>query len=59
MRFKQTEGSGAIAGTKEHYSNAETNVELEIVGIYADTDPARNQFDTSNWSYEVATVSAT
>ena len=37
--FEQYKGLGAVAGTRERYSPAETDVELEIVGIYADTDP--------------------
>ena len=54
--FEQYKGLGAVAGTRERYSPAETDVELEIVGIYADTDPIRNQFDTRNWSYSINTV---
>ncbi len=54
--FGQYRGLGAVAATSERYSTPEKVEELEIVGIYMDTDSKRNQLSKPNWGYSINTV---
>ena len=54
--FEQYKGIGAIAGTRERYSRPDKPEELEIVGIYLDTDSTTEQLNKPNWSYSINTV---
>lgn len=54
--FEQYKGIGAIAGTRERYSRPDKPEELEIVGIYLDTDSTTEQSNKPNWSYSINTV---
>ena len=54
--FAQFKGLGAVAAARERYSPAEQSVDLEIVGIYADTDSLSRQSTNPQWCYSVSTV---
>lgn len=54
--FDQYKGLGAVAAARERYSPPDKTVELEIVGIYMDTDVKVNQLQKPHWSYSVNTV---
>ena len=54
--FEQYKGLGAVAATRERYSRPDKAEELEIVGIYIDTDSKRNQLNKPNWGYSINTV---
>lgn len=54
--FEQNKGLGAVAATRERYSRPEKTVELEIVGIYIDTDSKKLQSKKPFWSYSINTV---
>jgi ABC-type antimicrobial peptide transport system permease subunit len=54
--FEQYKGLGAVAATHERYSPPSKTVELEIVGIYMDTDGKRSQLQKPHWSYSVNTI---
>lgn len=54
--FEQFKGLGAVAATRERYSPPQKTVELEIVGIYMDTDSKREQLLKPNWGYSINTI---
>lgn len=54
--FEQYKGLGAIAVTRERYKKAVNPVELEIVGIYIDTDGENSKNSQLNWNYSVNTI---
>ncbi len=54
--FEQYKGLGAVAVTRERYSPPVKTVELQIVGIYMDTDGLKSQSRKPNWCYSINTV---
>lgn len=54
--FEQYKGLGAVAATRERYSPPEKTVELEIIGIYTDTDTKRDQLQKPHWGYSINTI---
>lgn len=54
--FEQYKGIGAVAATRERYSRPDKTEELEIVGIYIDTDGKTKQLSKPNWCYSINTV---
>lgn len=47
---------GAVAGARERYSPATKDVELEVVGIYVDTDKREDQEIIPHWCYSINTI---
>ena len=54
--FEQYKSLGAVAVYPERYEPPVEAANLEIVGIYADTDGATGQAREPNWSYSINTV---
>ncbi len=54
--FEQNKGIGAVAATRKRYLRPEKKVELEIVGIYIDTDSEKLQSKKPFWSYSINTI---
>lgn len=54
--FEQYKGLGSVAVTRERYSRPDKTEELEIVGIYMDTDSKEKQLSKLNWGYSINTV---
>jgi ABC-type lipoprotein release transport system permease subunit len=54
--FEQHAGLGAVAVTRSRYAPPVARVELEIIGIYNDTDTVDNRRFMAHHSYSFATV---
>ena len=54
--FEQYKNLGAVAIYPERYELPGDSVELEIVGIYIDTDGELGQHQEPNWSYSINTI---
>ncbi len=54
--LEQHGGMGAVAVTPERYSPAVSTAELEIVGVYMDTDALTERLSYLNWGYSANTL---
>ena len=54
--FEQHAGLGALAVSHGRHAKPVKEVELEIVGIYENTDSIQSRGYTAHWSYSAATV---